>query len=227
MNVFFRVVVFFITVMSIISCADESRYKDWGLKGRVKSFKETLHEPEHKFGKWEAGEKRFYGNFRVSFDEKGKLVDISYFDENDKLSGKIVSVMEGGKVVEEIYYKEDGQLDTRTTINYLSKSEIEFEAFDKEGKKVRNGKTILENGKIKEQTLIFYEDSKVRDELTILFGYDKDGNMSTMKRLSKDRDTYVTLFEYLEFDKQGNWTKRIGYENGNLKDIYIRDIEYY
>lgn len=226
MNLFFRIVVFFVIAISTVSCADESRYKDWGLKGRVKSFKETLHEPEQKTGKWEAGERRFYGNYRVNFDDKGRLVDIVYFDDYDKMSGRVVSVMEGGKVVEEVYYKKEDQLDTRTKINYLSKSEIEFEAFNSEGEKVRSGKTILKNGKMKEQTLVFYSNEDTT-ELTILSDYDKDGNLSTMKQLSEDRDTYVTLFEYLEFDKQGNWTKRLGYENGSLKDIYIREIEYY
>ena len=76
-----------------------------------------------------------------------------------------------------------------------------------------------------------FEENKVKEEYTVVFEYDKDGNLVSQKRTDKKGEiAYFFKFEYLAFDENKNWTKRLDYdseEREEPKKIVIREYEYY
>lgn len=219
--------IFIFLTAILMSCGNESQYREWGLKGKVKSVTEKYYAAEYDGERIEKGKGLPYGNYRLVFDEKGRLVEITYFDENGKVSGKSITVREGGKVREENFYNGEGKLETTTKVTHVSDNEIAFEAYDGEGVMVRNGTSFLEKGRVVKQLLRMYEDGAVSKEFTLLTDFDGDDNMVSQKQLDKDGDTYVTLYEYRQFDENGNWTEAITYLNGMPQGILSREISYY
>lgn len=67
--------------------------------------------------------------------------------------------------------------------------------------------------------------------MSATFTYNKEGLLKT-RTIKSTRDTEIIdgaiRFEYVEFDKRGNWTKRLAYEEAMEKPKYIaiREFEY-
>lgn len=216
------------SVTILMSCSNIDERENFGLNGNVKSCFERLYEVEKKFGKWENGDIEYYGHSRITFDKKGLYQEIEYYDDDMDLTRKLLPVREKGKVLEEIYYDGDGKLQNRTTILHISKNEIDSESFDVDGKKLAHAKTIQENGKA--MKTIYTATRNSEDETyTTLFEYNKDGNLISQKSTNKKGEIVFYLkFEYLEFDKKKNWTKKLTYEDDDEPiNIAIREIEYY
>ena len=218
------------SVTIFVSCSNTNERKNFGLNGNVKSCFERLYEVEKKFGRWENGDTEYNGHYQVIFDKEGKYQEINYYDSYMDLIGKQLPTREKGKVSEEIYYDEYGELQNKTMIKHISKNEIDFESFNSDGEKTVHGKYIQEGGKIMKQSYTFIMQDNDEDETyTISFEYDKEGNLIYQKQTNKKGEivSYVK-FEYLDFDKKNNWTKRLMYEDDDEpKNIAIREIEYY
>ena len=217
------------SVVIFMSCSNADERKNFGLKGNVKNYFERLYEVEKKFGKWEMGSMASYGHNRVTFDENGLYQEFEYYIYDMDLIGKLIPIRENGKVLEEIYYDENGYPKSKTTIKHISKNEVDFESFDSEGKKNSYGKTIRKNGNIINQFSTTIRSNVEDEKYTTLFEYDKDGNLISRKQTNQKGEIVVHLrFEYLEFDEKKNWTKRLIYEKDDKpENIAIREIEYY
>ena len=73
--------------------------------------------------------------------------------------------------------------------------------------------------------MLRYEDNQIVGKLEITL--DDHKNISEIKDIDirgKDETLYKYTYKY---DKHGNWIERIKHENGNLKYITERTIEYY
>ena len=59
------------------------------------------------------------------------------------------------------------------------------------------------------------------------YKYDKYGNMTYMHFVSRSGDSEY-IYEYIyEYDKVGNWTKKIHYSNNKARSIAQREFEYF
>ena len=222
----------FVTLgVTVISCSNQTDWNRFGLKGKVKSYYEIYYEAEKKFGEWENGEIEYYGHNRVNFNEKGNYLEIKYLDEDGELTGKLIPKYENGKVIEESYYDGDGNLINKTKINHISSSKIEFETYDEEEEKLNQGKSFIENNRIVKYIFTTYEESEIKNDITIFFEYNKIGQLISQKQTDKKGEIILyKKFQYLKTDDKGNWLKRLNYnsqDDEKPENIVLREYEYY
>jgi len=180
----------------------------------------------------------------VYLRENNMLVEESRYDEDGKLEEKTkikkTSGSNGETATERLVYNGDGKLKRKTVETELSENEFEVEHFDKDNKlkwKYHAVKT-KKNGRLTKQVNTYFEAGK-KDKVYIWsFEYDKTGNLISEKsedKLTGKTNSY-TRYEYLAFDKNKNWTKRLVYfdEDGsgskkalNPRCLVTREIEYY
>lgn len=228
---YFKIPMLLITIGLLTSCSNNNDWNRFGLNGKVKTYLERYYEAEKRFGEWENGDIEYYGHNRISFDSEGNYQWIEYLDDDNELSAKLIPKRENGEVIEEAYYDEDGELISKTKIIHNSKDELEFIAYDKDGEKTIQGKSYFANNRIIKQQYQTFEDNKVKEEYAVVFEYDKDGNLVSQKQTDKKGEiTYFLKFEYLAFDENKNWTKRLNYdseEGEEPENIVTREYEYY
>lgn len=109
-----------------------------------------------------------------------------------------------------------GEEDTRLEYDYKKDGDIEIvtETYFKSGNKDYTEQTIYKNGK-----KIKYIDAKSE---TIEYLYNDNGDLQSKKNNEGDESKYV-----YEYDKEGNWIKRITFKNGIPNEITERAITYY
>lgn len=228
---YFKIPVILIIIGFLSSCSNNNDWNRFGLNGKIKTYLERYYEAEKKFGEWENGDIEYYGHNRVFFDSEGNYQWIEYLDDDNELSGKLIPKRENEDIIEEVHYDEDGKLNRKTKIIHNSKDELEFIAYNEEGEKTTQGKSYFANNRIIKQQYQTFEDNKVKEEYTVVFEYDKDGNLVSQKQTdTKGEITYFLKFEYLAFDENKNWTKRLDYdseEGAEPENIVIREYEYY
>lgn len=142
---------------------------------------------------------------------------------------KIIPRRENETIVEEVVYDGDGELESKILINEKSNTEVETETFDAENKKIEQGIITRKDGRAIKVVRTTLEDGKESGTTTMLLDYDKNGNPISQKRTDENGEVDVNAkYEYTEFDKKGNWTKKLTYENSKEPtNISIREIEYY
>lgn len=228
---YLKISVILIIISFLTSCSYINDWNRSGLNGKVKTCLERHYKAEKKFGEWENGDIEFYGHNRVSFDSEGNYQWIEYLDDDNELSGKLIPKRENGDAIEEAYYDEDGELFSKTKIIHNSKDDLEFISYNEDGEKITQGKSYFANNRVIKQQYQTFEDNKVKEEFTVVFEYDKDGNLTSQKQTDKKGEiTYFLKFEYLDFDENKNWTKRLNYnseEGAEPTIIVIREYEYY
>lgn len=221
----------FILTGLLISCSNQSDWNRFGLNGKVKSYLERYYEVEKKFGEWENGDIKYYGHNRFKFNEKGNYIVIEYIDDDEELTNKMIPKYENGKVIEEVYYDGDGDLVSKIKIEHIITNELAFKSFDEDGKKTIQGKTFFKNNKVIKQVYNTFDDLKVDDEITVIFEYNKNGQLTSRKVTNKKGEIkFYKKFEYLEIDDKGNWVKRLDYDyedDEEPENIVIREYEYY
>lgn len=228
---YFKIALLIITIGILTSCTNNNDWNTFGLKGQIKIYIERNYEAEKKFGEWGKGDIEYYGHNRCSFDSKGNYQWIEYLDEDYELSGKLIPKRENGDVIEESYYDKDGKLISKTKIIHKSKGELEYIGYDKDGEKTTQGKSNFANNRIIKQQYQKFEDNNVKEEYTIVYEYDKDRNLvSQIQTDKKGEITYSLKIEYLAFDENKNWTKRLIYDSEKGEEpenIVTREYEYY
>lgn len=228
---YFKISLLLITFGILTSCSNSNDWNKFGLNGKVKTYLERNYEAEKKFGEWENGDIENYGHTRVFFDSDGNYQWIEHLDDNNELSGKHIPKRENGDVIEQAYYDKDGELNGQSKIIHNSKDELEVIEYNKDGEKILKGKIYITNNRVIKHQYHTFEDNEVKEEYIIVFEYDKDGNKVSEKQTDKKGViTYFSKFEYLAFDENKNWTKRLNYdseESEEPKNIEIREYKYY
>ncbi len=214
------------------SCSRDNDYKSFGLNGKVKTFLEHEYEAEMKFGEWEIGVSKYYNHSKVYFDKDGNYQWIDDLDDDNNLFRKLIPKRENGEIIVENYYDADGKLISKTKIIRNSKDEKEFIQYDKDGIKTTQGKSHFAKNRVIKQQYQNFEDSKIKEEFTVVFEYDKDGNLISQKKTDKNGAiSYSFTFKYLAFDEKNNWIKRHDYDSEKETEkpdkIVIRKFEYY
>jgi len=228
---YFKISLLLVTFIILTSCSNSNDWNRFRLNGKIKTYSERNYEAEKMFGEWENGDIEYYGHYRVSFDSEGNYQWIEYLDDDNELSGKLIPKRENGVIIEEAYYNEDGDLISKTKIIHNSKDELEFIVYNKDGEKITQEKSYFANNRFIKHQYQTFEDNKAKEEYTVVFEYDKDGNLVSEKQTDiKGEITYFLKFEYLAFDENKNWTKRLNYDSKKGEEpenIVIREYEYY
>jgi hypothetical protein len=199
----------------------------FGLKGKVKSFYEKHYKADYKFDEWSKGEIKYQGHYKVLFSSNGDYNAIEHYNYEAKLIGKLVPKRRKNKIIQVNYYDETGGLITRTEISYISKSESSYISYNDGGEKTASGKNYIDNNG--RNIKFIYEAEE--DKFTITSEYNSDGLLiKQIQRNENDELISFDRFEYLEFDNNGNWIKKLGYtdEEADAPELFIvREIEYY
>lgn len=227
---YFKILAFLIIIGLISSCSKNNDWNRFGLNGKVRSYLERNYEAEMRFGEWEKGDAEKYFARRVSFDKEGNCKWIEFF-YNNELSNKLIPKKENGYLIES-FYDEDGKFIKQTKINLDSKDEQGFIVYDKDGEKTIQGNSSYNNNnRIVSQQYQTFESNKIEEEYTVVFEYDKEGNLLSEKETDvKGEIRYFFNFKYLSFDENKNWTKRLDYnyfDGSEPEKVVIREYEYY
>ena len=211
------------------SCQNVKVENDWTrnqLQGKVMSYSEFSYEAIDRFGKIEKGKRKRNSSYendeQRKYDEKGNLIEKIIYKLDSSLYEKLTCTYdEKGKVIEVNMYKSDGSLSYKSTYKYDEKgNQIEVNSslgykgtykYDEKGNRIEDN---------------FYEsDGSLSSKST--YKYDEKGNRieDNSENLYRDLDRKWT-YKY-EFDKQGNWIKRIDFRDYIPKFILEREYEYY
>lgn len=172
----------------------------------------------------------------------GKIVNVLSYDKEGEIESSNEFMYENNLIKEII--KSDSEEKLESKIRYKYEDKIQIQSFyDETGKlQQKNKKDIYGRyievgipGDIKTvhydgkntfpSEMLRYEDNQIVGKLEITL--DDHKNISEIKDIDirgKDETLYKYTYKY---DKQGNWIERVKYENGNLKYITERTIEYY
>lgn len=215
-------ILFFIAIIS--SCSGSSELKQFELKGQVKSAFQRMYETEKKFGKWEKGSILPY-SFRVNFNKDGFYQEVVYYDGKNLLQNKAIPTRIDSKLISETFYDKDGEIERVAKIK-KSGNPMEVEAFDKEGDKLYSAVFFRKNGvnsKIIQTNFI----DNVESEIDTIIIENKNGII--VSEQIRGSSNSMIRYEILEFDANGNWTKKISYRDNEDDPINIieRTIEYY
>jgi hypothetical protein len=222
-----------IVVATFVSCSKVTDWHKFGVKSKVKTYNEKYYKPLLKNGKWEKGEIAFLGHNNVSFDKDGNYVLIEYMSDNDELSGKVIPKRVDGYVTEENFYLENGTLINSIQLKRVSDRKQEFVVINNKGKKTSEGKMLSKNDRIIKQKYKTFEEDVFggEKEYLVSFEYDENGNMvSRQLQDSKGAVDYFYRYEYVDFDDNNNWTKRLDFKSQESKkpeNVVIREYIYY
>ena len=161
------------------------------------------------------------------YDEKGNKIEGNEYNSDGSLdSKKTYKYDEKGNKIEENEYNSDGSLDFKYTYKYDEKGNKIEENFyhsdgslarkwtykyDEKGNKIE-GNEYNSDGSLDSKKTSKYDEKGNEIEYN---GYNSDGSLNSKK-----------TYKY-QFDKQGNWIKRIEFTNGIPEYILERQYEYY
>jgi hypothetical protein len=230
----YSIIFILIAVFGMLSSCSNSKRSDWntfGVKGEVKSYIENYYDVEMKSGEWKKGDLITYGNSRVSFDRNGNYESIESFDEDNRVSEKVIPKRKDGEIIEEIQYNKNGKITGRSDVTSQSDTEFAYVSYDEDGKKISIGKIFLKNDKAERQELEMDWGGDANKKIIVEYKYDENGNISSLKQ-TDDKGEVMThdVYKYTEFDDQNNWIERLEYskdDSDKPSQLCIRVYEYY
>ncbi len=133
---------------------------------------------------------------------------IEYDEQGNRLHSKWTS---NGSVFNEVsttYYPNGKMKEKDTYTDYAKFRQIS--KFDEQGREI--------------ESLSYKADSLTRKEVK---AYDEQGSMVSLKFYNADSLQEAEYIYKYEYDKQGNWVKRVYYKDAKPEDIIIREITYF
>ena len=209
---------------------DLSRY---GLKGKVKEFKEFQCDPTYDNDHWVASEKCEKGFRLMEFDAEGHYLRSMTMSLQDDTLNMVVPKRENGDLVEEVYYGREYLTPkhsrlvpiSRTIMDRVSDKQVNFEVWEYEQMRYEGATYYDSKGRVDRQVQVvngrevMVHNVYEKGLLIEIYQEEKDGTRSAAQQ-----------YEYGGFDQKGNWTLRLVY-SGNEKikpELAItREIIYY
>ncbi|MFJ1435169.1 hypothetical protein ACILFN_07460, partial [Capnocytophaga canimorsus] len=195
-----KIILLVITAISLIGCNLNKENNDWkrdNLKGKVKSVRETPYYVVEKFGEIQKGRIKSFITSYI-YNEQGNLIEDNRYNSDGSLSRKTACKYDtNGNRIEENWYNSDGSLSWKTAFKYDTNGNlIEANSYNSDGS--LSGKTACK--------------------------YDTNGNLIEANGYNSDGSLYATDIYTYEYDKYGNWVKRIMYNNDKPESIDEREI---
>jgi hypothetical protein len=235
----------------LASCnSNKNDLEESNLKGEIWKVKETSYEGEEKFGKYQIGDKNYWGHQFYVFNKDGNLTELQRLDrkgkteriskynydkdgncmeittyEDDEVVQKQVNRIEKGKLVEVQVFDKDGELSDKYQYNYSGDDISSGKVFNSNGKLNITFKNGYSSGFLNTQIV---KDSL--DEIKSILTYERnnEGDIINQKiEYPKDTSENVYTFSY-DYDDKGNWLKQYQFDKeGKIEDIIVRNIVYY
>jgi hypothetical protein len=175
------------------------------------------------------------GKYTSKYDAKGNQIEVNgYSNIPGIIDGRerktIYKYDTNGNKIEESWYDPDGSLSLITIFKYDSRgNQIEANCYNSDGSLLISRSTYKydsRGNKIEDNFCFPYPVCDSGDKYT--FKYDSRGNQIEENRYNSDGSLeYKHTFKYDEYDKTGNWVRKIKFRNDKPLVITERKIEYY
>jgi len=235
----------------LTSCSSKKNdLEESNLKGKIWKLKETRFEGEEKFGKYQLGDKRYFGHQFLVFNEEGNLIELQRLDRKGKIERiSKYTYDENDNCIELTTYEDDKVVQKQ--VNKVENNQtVEVQVFDKKGKltdkyqynysgaDISSGKIFNSNGSLyatfqNELSGGLLTDQIVKDSLeqtTSIRTYERNNEGDIVRQVikyPKDTTEYIYSFQY-DYDEKGNWLKQYQFDkDGKIDDIIARNIVYY
>jgi hypothetical protein len=218
--------IIFAECIFIISCTNvniKNSLTEQNLNGKVKSLTETTYTVDSS-GK--VTDSNFIEKIMYRFNSRGnKIEEIHYHpDSQDELA--TFKYNTSGKKIEKRWRDTNNEMDHLATFKY-----------DKNGNNIEKRWSETDGSLIKKEIYLFDENgNKTAEEIISIedtsserrtFSFDNRHNVIEEMRYSSDDSIPRRYsYKYLEFDKEGNWLKRMQYQKNIPLTITVRLIEY-
>ena len=225
------------------------------LQGKVLSYSEFSYEAKKRFGNIEKGKRTYYGH-NNKYDKNGNVTEQNDYNLDGSLRSKeTYKYDENGNETEKNYYNSDGSLKRKYTSKYDEKGyKIERYQYPYSDGRIAGHTTIYKYDKNGNEiecdncgfdgTAVDYKKTHKYDEkgnkieskgilddgslhFKRSFEYDENGNETERNSYNSDGSLDYKYTSKYEFDKQGNWIKRIEFKDGIPTYILERQYEYY
>lgn len=215
-----------IILMVLTSCSGDINDLDRsGLKGKVKSIKETQYEARHKDGKWVAGNLIIPGYRIVNYDQNGLYLELLSMGSDGDTAAIASCKRENGEMVEENYRTLFSNQTSRTILERVSKNQVNFELWKDSQLQYEGANYFDSKGRLVRQVQVVNDREVVmhhifeKNLLVESYQEELDGSRSATRK-----------YEYETFDEAGNWTMQLVYmEEDKItpKVVIKRELTYY
>lgn len=220
------------------------------LKGKIWKIKETKFEGEERFGKYQIGEKRYFGHQFYVFNEEGYLIDYQQLDrkgktertskysydkkgnrteittyEDDKVIQKQINQIDNNRIKESQVFDDEGKVTAWYQYVYSGTDIISGKVLNSDGSLSATFQNKMSEGFLTKQIL---KDSLEQITTIVNLERNKEGDVITEKNeFPTDTTEYTYSYQY-EYDEKGNWLKQYQFDrDGKIDDIIVRHIIYY
>jgi len=192
-------------ILSSCSGGDSDLAKS-GLKGNISSVIEHTYEAVHKDDGWHAGKPGGYGHRIIQYDAEGNYVKSIAITHMGDTIGYTTVRKENGETVEEVFHSVRDGRTTRTIMERVDEGQVNFEVWEGETLYFEGASYFDSRGRIVRQV-------RVVDNREVMnhFVYDKGLMVKSFQEELSGEVSGTQLYEYTEFDEEGNWTKRLIY----------------
>ena len=210
----------------MFSCSSGSNdLASWGLKGKVKSFKELQFEATYENDHWVAGKPNRYGGRIVNFDQDGNYVERFAISSGGDTTGISSCKRKNGEMVEEQFRSLYDRTTSRTLLERVSSEQVNFEVWQNEQLVYEGANYFDGKGRLLKQVQVWND-----REVTIYHVYEKNMLVENYREELTGERTATQLYEYDEFDDEGNWTVRliyVGEDKITPQLVITRELTYY
>ncbi len=218
-----------LTLLSITACSvrkiKRTDLEKKHLRGKVKSVKMTKYKTIAKKDKIEKGQ--VWGNIRkYTFNYQGYIVEETLYKNGTLGERYTYQYDDKGNQIKRSWYNSDGSLEDKTTYLYDDRgNKVKRDCYNSDGS-LRIKWTYQYNDRNKLIKLAKYNaDGSLR--FKNIYQYDDRGNKFRQDCYKSDGSLrYKNTWKY-QYDNQGNWVRKIEYQDGNPEFILEQEIEYY
>ena len=216
----FSVILFLTSCGGSINDLDRS-----GIKGNVKSIQEEQFEARHRDGQWAAGDQLRVGTRVVNYDEQGLYVNLVSLGLGGDTTAVAYCKRENGEMVEEIFEARYNQTTTRTLLDRVSPKQLNYELWQNDVLQYEGANYFDSKGRLIRQVQVINE-----EEVVMYHSFEKNLLVKSIQENLDGERLATRIYEYTEFDDQGNWTTQLLYlDEEKIKPdrVIKRTITYY
>ena len=199
----------------LVSCSGESNDLDrHGLKGEVRATREFQCNATYENEKWVAGIDCSNGFRVVEYDTDGFYIQGYSLSDCGDTTSLSTAKRENGVVVEESNYTRVNMtpkhskmvLVSRTVMDRVSAEQVNFEVWQNEQLRFEGATYYDSKGRIQRQVQVINN-----REVIVHHVYEKNLLVEMYQEELDGTRSATQLYDYSEFDEQGNWTLRLVY----------------
>jgi len=218
----------------LVSCSGGSNDLDRnGLKGKIRTTREFQCNATYENEEWVAGIECANGFRVVEYDADGMYIHAFSMSDCGDTTSLSTAKRENGEVVEESNYTRINLtpkhskmvLASRTVMDRVSDNQVNFEVWQNEQLRFEGATYYDSKGRISRQVQVVNN-----REVIVHHVYEKNLLVEMYQEELDGSRSATQLYEYSEFDEQGNWTLRLVYsgdEKITPEFAITRMLEYY